>query len=230
MSQSPSRLVDLDTAIISIIALASVILKLGLVRQFYFAGLALSIIMLNLLFLVRVPVELSDLLIVYSGVLLATCLSEALVDYFPGLNVELVLFTAYILLTLLILNQFHAKESLPRLATPFLPIGVLASIIAGVSLGIGRPLLLIIMGLIDAFSAIPVFETNKQAGLKLLFTLLIFLTLYAQPFMNIELPALLVFLGFHLARNILILRGNHRYAGFLLVSDLALRPFVVALA
>ncbi|MGB9827211.1 MAG: hypothetical protein ACPLSM_01670 [Thermosphaera sp.] len=230
MSQSPSRLVDLDVALISAIALASIIIKAGVLSQGYFAGLALSIILINLLFLARIPAELSDLLIVYSGILLATCLCEALVDYFPGFNVEIMLSTAYILLILLILNQFHAKEGFSHVATPLLPVGVLASIIAGVYLGVDKPLLLIVLGLIDAFSAIPVFESKKRVELKLAITLLAFLTLYSQPFVNMGLPALLVLLGLHLARNAYILLAKHRAAGLILVFDLALRPFAVVLA
>jgi hypothetical protein len=191
------------------------------------ACLILSILVINAAFYLRGRVGVWSLIAVLGGLLFSTTLLKALsllISPVVGDYTDVLL----ILFVIVMLALYNYGEVLRALLSPLTPIGVLVSTILGIYLGLDDPLRYILAYLIDLTSSSTIIYTKVGNYSSLIDSLLVFLTLYLNPVMGVGPLALIIFLAFHVARN--ILAGLNRYSlarmvGFL---DVVLRPLVVA--
>ncbi len=227
MSRYQSRLLEGDLVFLLLLAFSSILFKFKMGLVAVILGFTVSIVVLNTVYLFFRNINLRGLLVVYSIMLLSSSMFYLLIEYYSLLGLEVGLVVVYILVFLVITSHLHVEIPQYGFTTPLIPVGIFASIVLGVFLGVKYTVLLVTTGLIDAFSSIPVFKLKKSTLYKLTCSLLVFTIIYSQPILELNLSTIIFLLGLHIARDLLIIVGNKHYTGLLVVVDVLLRPVVV---
>jgi len=190
----------------------------------YVVLMVISILVLNVVFILAGRIGYRGLIGIYSGYTLFISVLGALgllgvADYLVDL--------AYVILLLLVLTVYHHYSSLREVLVAYIPVIILASVIAGISLGLQNPLRYAILALVDAFSAIIVLSSVKNHIMGFITCLLLFILLYSTPILTLDIIVFSVLLALYILRVLLVLYNKIHSLRLIVSLELLVRPLLV---